>query len=206
MGACGSTDSGGSGAHAPAVPPTTGAPGGKVQTLQAEAYQSTGIDRVLDKAKQEEDGKVKLLLLGAGESGKSTIFKQMRIIYGTPPSDQELKYYGVVVRSNTVVAIRKLAVLLEQLGLEDELRDEPSGDGPIPPYEAYEQVKAFIIQGKTSPEAPMANGVSESKDWIGFCQAAGTTANEEQKLFLTHKDAIQSLWQVSRVLSCCAVM
>lgn len=193
MGACGSTDKGSG--NAPALPTTADVPGGKAQTLAAETYQSTGIDRALDKAKQEEDGKVKLLLLGAGESGKSTIFKQMRIIYGTPPSEQELKYYGVVVRSNIVVAIRKLSVLLGKLGLEDQLRDEKASEGQIDPFSAYEEVKASVVQGRVSPEAPVANGVNGASDWIGVCQAAGITANEEQKIFLAHKDAINVLWQ-----------
>jgi hypothetical protein len=36
---------------------------------------------------------VKLLLLGAGESGKSTIVKQMKIIHETGYSDEEKKAY-----------------------------------------------------------------------------------------------------------------
>ncbi|VDP45827.1 unnamed protein product [Heligmosomoides polygyrus] len=45
---------------------------------------------------------VKLLLLGAGESGKSTIVKQMKIIHETGYSDEERKQYRPVVFSNTI--------------------------------------------------------------------------------------------------------
>ena len=48
---------------------------------------------------------VKLLLLGAGESGKSTIVKQMKIIHETGYSDEERKQYKPVVYSNTIQVI-----------------------------------------------------------------------------------------------------
>ena len=48
---------------------------------------------------------MKLLLLGAGESGKSTIVKQMKIIHETGYSDEERKQYKPVVYSNTIQVI-----------------------------------------------------------------------------------------------------
>ena len=44
---------------------------------------------------------VKLLLLGAGESGKSTIVKQMKIIHEQGYSQDECLSYKPVVFSNT---------------------------------------------------------------------------------------------------------
>jgi hypothetical protein len=204
MGACGSSGGGG---DAPSLPPTagmnTGGGAGGGPTLASETYQSTGIDRVLDKAKQEEESKVKLLLLGAGESGKSTIFKQMRIIYGTPPSDEELKYFGVIVRSNMVVAIRKLSLLLEKLGYEDRLQMEEAGPDGLSPWDAYLDVKGYLIEGRDgmpesapAQDAGAANGSNGIKDWVGHCQRAGLTANDDAKKFMVHTTAINTLWQV----------
>jgi len=47
------------------------------------------LDAQLASQAKQEDEKVKLLLLGAGESGKSTIFKQMKVIYGEQYTDAE---------------------------------------------------------------------------------------------------------------------
>uniref|UniRef100_A0A6S8E4U9 Uncharacterized protein n=1 Tax=Aplanochytrium stocchinoi TaxID=215587 RepID=A0A6S8E4U9_9STRA len=47
-----------------------------------QAAQTRAIDKQMKRAQQEQNRIVKLLLLGAGESGKSTLFKQMQIIYG----------------------------------------------------------------------------------------------------------------------------
>ena len=49
------------------------------------------IDAAMANLARQEAEKIKLLLLGAGESGKSTIFKQMKVIYGDQYSDAERK-------------------------------------------------------------------------------------------------------------------
>lgn len=45
---------------------------------------------------------VKLLLLGAGESGKSTILKQMRIIHDVGYTTEERKVFRAVVYGNII--------------------------------------------------------------------------------------------------------
>ena len=48
---------------------------------------------------------IKLLLLGSGESGKSTIVKQMKIIHGNGYSEQERRLYRTVVVCNTIQSL-----------------------------------------------------------------------------------------------------
>mmetsp|Transcript_61441 Transcript_61441/g.181588 ORF Transcript_61441/g.181588 Transcript_61441/m.181588 type:complete len:423 (-) Transcript_61441:322-1590(-) len=176
-----------------------GTPGGGPD----EVNKSTGIDRDLERARQEEEGKVKMLLLGAGESGKSTIFKQMRILYGSPRSDDDLRMYGVVVRSNIIVALRKLCSHLRNLGLEQALdaesaesgsavenaEEDPSGASP---RQAYDELIAHLVDN-TAPPAQDANG--DVKDWVGQSPRAGLAANNDAKQFLQHVEAIRVLWQ-----------
>ena len=63
-----------------------------------------------------EANKVKLLLLGAGESGKSTVFKQMKVLYGKGLSDDEAKLIAPVVHSNMIVLLRAVMDQVETYG------------------------------------------------------------------------------------------
>jgi G-protein alpha subunit len=163
-----------------------------------EIMKSGAIDRDLDRARQQEELKVKLLLLGAGESGKSTIFKQMRILHGSPRSEDDLRMYGVVVRSNVITAMRKLCTLLKNLSLEEQLAREPraedhNGTG-MTPKQAYDVIVTHLVENTASPddfEMP-----DMSNDWVGQSPRAGLGANNDAKQFLQFWRYIKTLWEV----------
>lgn len=157
------------------------------------ASNSTNIQKQLERDHREEQSKIKMLLLGAGESGKSTIFKQMRILYGAPNEDDYLKMIGVVVRSNITTAIRKLCMLLRNLDMVDGLDKESEGmDTELTPRAAFDELIAHLVDSTAPPQAPKENG---EVDWVGKQPRAGPAANNEARQFLAHVDAIEALWK-----------
>lgn len=167
-----------------------------------EVVTSSGIDRDLDRARQQEELKVKLLLLGAGESGKSTIFKQMRVLYGSPRSDDDLKMYGVVVRSNVITAMRKLCAHLRSLALEEQLASEAPQDtndescSGLTPKQAYDLLISHLVDNTGNPDDLQLPENGDSKDWVGESARAGLSAINDSKVFLSLWKPIKTLWEV----------
>jgi len=76
------------------------------------------------KAEVEKEAKIiKMLLLGAGESGKSTIFKQMKIINKDGYTEAERKSFTSIVHSNVIGSMRTLIAAFEkvEITMDDEL-------------------------------------------------------------------------------------
>ncbi|WWC89358.1 uncharacterized protein L201_004280 [Kwoniella dendrophila CBS 6074] len=80
----------------------------------AAKARSAEIDEQLKRDRANLRNEIKMLLLGAGESGKSTVLKQMRLIYNKPYDVEERDSYREIVYSNTVQSMR---VLLEGVAL-----------------------------------------------------------------------------------------
>lgn len=66
------------------------------------------LEAEIDRQAKQEAEKIKLLLLGAGESGKSTVFKQMKVIYGEKYTDAERKQAIPTIHSNIVQSMKAL--------------------------------------------------------------------------------------------------
>ena len=65
---------------------------------------------------------------GAGESGKSTIFKQMKLIYGEQYTDDDLKAITPVVYNNSITSMKVLIEQCKNLGLWDGCGVKEVGD------------------------------------------------------------------------------
>ncbi|KAI1730056.1 g-protein alpha subunit domain-containing protein [Ditylenchus destructor] len=75
------------------------------------------IDRELMQGHMAQQKVVKLLLLGAGECGKSTVLKQMRILHDHGFSEEEMQKQKSVCYNNTVQAMAQILRGMNQLNI-----------------------------------------------------------------------------------------
>ncbi|XP_074547105.1 guanine nucleotide-binding protein subunit alpha-14-like [Halichoeres trimaculatus] len=76
------------------------------------------IERQLRRDKRESYRELKLLLLGTGESGKSTFIKQMRIIHGSGYNEADRKGFTRLIFQNIVTAIQALISAMKSLRMD----------------------------------------------------------------------------------------
>jgi len=100
--------------------------GGDGDTADLDAEQAkinADAMKALNKTATETAKVIKMLLLGAGESGKSTIFKQMKIINKEGYSEKERQAFLGIVHSNTVASMITLmeAFAKVEVAMPDDL-------------------------------------------------------------------------------------
>uniref|UniRef100_A0A914UNT9 G-protein alpha subunit n=1 Tax=Plectus sambesii TaxID=2011161 RepID=A0A914UNT9_9BILA len=83
------------------------------EEVRVQASTNRLIEKVIDKERRNETGNQKLLLLGAGECGKSTILKQMQILHKNGFTEAEYEEKTEIVYSNTVTS---MAAILRAMG------------------------------------------------------------------------------------------
>jgi len=99
---------------------------------------------------------IKLLFLGAGGSGKSTLFKQLRYIYGDGLKEDQRKGYTQCVHNNIVVGIKTLLEGNLEMVEDDEFESKEHGQRfPVKPCD--EQTRKLILdiseEDSLSPQA-----------------------------------------------------
>ncbi|KAI1307368.1 guanine nucleotide-binding protein subunit alpha [Mortierella claussenii] len=80
---------------------------------------SDAIDRTLraDKERDQREGGIKLLILGPSETGKTTVLKQLKLLYGKKGLDNERQTYRRVVHLNIMKAMQALVEALQEYNI-----------------------------------------------------------------------------------------
>uniref|UniRef100_A0A0K8TRB9 Guanine nucleotide-binding protein subunit alpha n=1 Tax=Tabanus bromius TaxID=304241 RepID=A0A0K8TRB9_TABBR len=108
------------------------------------------IERQLRRDKRDARRELKLLLLGTGESGKSTFIKQMRIIHGAGYSDEDKKGFIKVVYQNIFMAMQSMIKAMDMLKIQY---------GSAENVENAELVRSIDYETVTSFEDPYVSAI-----------------------------------------------
>ena len=83
-----------------------------------EKARSDAIDKQIDEDSKKFKKECKILLLGSGESGKSTIVKQMKIIHQNGFTEQELEEFRPIIYKNVLDSAHALIGAMRNLKIQ----------------------------------------------------------------------------------------
>ncbi|KAF8467287.1 guanine nucleotide binding protein, alpha subunit [Kalaharituber pfeilii] len=89
----------------------------------AGSQRSKAIDKQIRSDEKRMAREVKLLLLGAGESGKSTILKQMKLIHTSGFSKSDRDDYRVIIFSNLLTSLKLILEAMENYEIKFENKE-----------------------------------------------------------------------------------
>ncbi|KAM3587246.1 hypothetical protein VKS41_002282 [Umbelopsis sp. WA50703] len=111
-----------------------------------DSSRSKQIDKQIKMDEKKAKTEVKLLLLGAGESGKSTVLKQMRLIHAAGFSASEKEAYRIVIFDNIVSSMQTMLEAMDILKIEMENQNNMAH---IPLFQDFPVIK----KGQPYPDA-----------------------------------------------------
>ncbi|KAL7025236.1 hypothetical protein ACKWTF_013406 [Chironomus riparius] len=88
------------------------------EELKEQRRINNEINQQIRRERRESMRERKLLLLGTGESGKSTFIKQMRIIHGSGYSDDDKRSFIKLIYQNISMAMQSMIQAMESLKIE----------------------------------------------------------------------------------------
>ncbi|XP_017785991.1 PREDICTED: guanine nucleotide-binding protein G(q) subunit alpha isoform X2 [Nicrophorus vespilloides] len=110
------------------------------------------IEKQLKRDKRDARRELKLLLLGTGESGKSTFIKQMRIIHGAGYSDEDKRGFIKLVYQNIFMAMQSMIRAMDLLKIKYA---ETSN------IEKAELIRGIDFESVTTFETPYVDAIQD---------------------------------------------
>lgn len=152
------------------------------QMFLQQKLVSDAIDRSLVQNKDKERNQMRMFLLGAGESGKSTVLKQMRLLHKQSFTDFERRQYTEVIWFDMIESMKQLIFNARKLGVTLD-SDQP--DLPLAEY------KRIVVQTKGVQDYS-ANDMSLIGDYdVGYTERrAVKNADDPESSLLVSVDEI----------------
>ncbi|KAF9923301.1 guanine nucleotide-binding protein subunit alpha, partial [Linnemannia zychae] len=149
---------------------------------------SDAIDKSLraDKERLQKERSAKLLILGPSETGKTTVLKQLKLLYGRKGLDVERQTYRRVVHLNAMKAIQALAYGLQKCNIPLEKPENIVHLETVMRLETTLKRYSITSIGFTNPAIPRKI----------------TDAKAETDMFLDMVPAIKALWADEGIQQC----
>ena len=117
--------------------------------------------RQLQKDKEDARREFKILLLGTGESGKSTFIKQFHLIHGSGYSDEDRRYFTKLIFQNIFMAIQTMIRAMELLRIQYENPES---------HDKAETVRSVDFETVTTFENPYVDAIKDLWNDVGIME------------------------------------